>query len=103
MASYDFFQTSLLLSCPPPSFGISVPSHQFSLLLPSDHVCLPASSLLPYPFSPHSVVPFYSLAFVATAGYILMYEDLDLEAANEREHAVFAFLGLGRLTQYDLF
>lgn len=38
---------------------------------------------------------------VVTPGYVLISEDLELRITNERELTIFAFLGLGDLTQYD--
>ena len=38
---------------------------------------------------------------VVTPGYVVISEDLELGVTNERELVIFAFLGLGDLTQYD--
>ena len=39
---------------------------------------------------------------VVIPGYILTSEDLDPEFTNERKHIVFAFLGMGFPTQYNI-
>lgn len=37
------------------------------------------------------------LIYAATPGYVLISEDLELGASDEREHAMLVFLGLGHL------
>lgn len=81
------------------------------------------SSSLPLPSSPHphishfplhntcvllslsaepSMIPLTFLAYTVTPGFLLTSKDSELET-NKREHAAFAFQGLGYLTQNRIF
>jgi hypothetical protein len=68
----------------------------------SDHLFLnilfAACSLLCLGNSPR----FHFLVSAVTPSCVLTSEDLELGALDEREHVMFAFLGLCYLTQYDL-
>ena len=66
--------------------------------LPVSHHLYPATPLPP----PHcgSLV---LLVSVVTPCCILKYDDFELRITNEKSYVLFVFLGLGYLTQYDLF
>lgn len=85
-----------------PSFCIDLlcplsPVGTFSLLL---HFPLDITCALLFPSQDH---PHIQLLHTLLVSSVTPPKDLELGTADEREHMVFDFLGLGYLTQYDLF
>lgn len=107
MIPHDFFQTSLLLFCPPllyvsPFLSLIRISHLFCPYPLSDHFSPLFSSLgLLFRIPNPTMIPFHSPGFSSYSGYVLTAEDLAPGAWDERDLARLPCLLVH--SQYGLF
>lgn len=102
---YNIFR---LLFHPPYSFCVYllppslVSRPLFFPFIPSDYMyptCDPHLYCSPTPL----IIPRTLLTSAIILGHVLPSADLEVGASDERYHAMFIFLDLGHITQYDLF
>lgn len=94
-----FFPNILSVVLPPLSFFNDLPLHSAikDHIFPFLSFVYCCSLVLPPPWS-----LFALLVPVVTPGYVLPSEDLELGASHEGDHALFVFLGLAYLAQYNI-